>query len=448
MKKLVLFLYLCSSYSFLTAQNPDRIQKAMSEYDYETAISLIDQEPSLTIPLLYQKGKALKGLGNTAKALNVFREIILQDTLNPHAYIEAAECCKPLAKYKQALKYYQKAYELSPENKYIRIQYINLLLNQRKYREALGESSLLAEKDSSAIALHLMGQSLEGMDDFQAALGNYHLIQELYPTDYLAAAKLAKIYIEGKDYTYAIETTEKYREKDTTNIIVNQLNAQAYCLDKKYPTAIKRYEYLLEQGDSTFHTCFYLGASYYATGKYYETHDILEIARKYAPQDVNLLYYLGRACSKTSWKKEGAKYLEEAVAYALPPDSTMSRLYIGLADSYKAAYMYKEEIKALKTRYEKYDITNHRLLYDIAYAYHYFLKDQENATKYLEAYLKTEPKNTDHTTQDVNKEGDIIMNNQNYYNAAKDWLRNLQNKKQKEDFFKGKIDITIAKPIQ
>lgn len=447
MRKLFISLCLCACCSFLTAQNTNAIQETMANYDYETALSLIDKEKP-TIPLLYQKGKALKGLGNNVEALEVFQNITLQDSLNPRAYIEAAECSKALIKNKQALSYYQKAIDLNPQNKYVLIQYINLLLNERKYQEALGESSLLAEKDSSAIALHLMGQSFEGMDDFQSALGCYHLIQELYPTDYLAAAKLGSIYIAGKDYKYAIEATEEYRKRDTTNIVVNQQNAQAYCLDQVYPTAIQRYEYLLSQGDSTFHTCYYTGISYYAIGRYYEAHDLLEVARRYAPRDVNLLYYLGRSCSKTSWKEDGIKYLEDAVTYALPPDSAVSRLYVGLADCYKAAEMYNEQIKTLQTRYEKFDTENHKLLYDIAYIYNYRLKDPTSAERYLQAFMKTRPKDSKNKSQSMTDEGEILLDDNNYYNAAEAWLKDLQDRRKKEDFFKGKVDTASVAPVR
>ena len=57
----------------------------MANYDYETALMLIDQETPI-VPLLYQKGKALKGLGNNLEALSVFQEVVVQDSLNPRAY--------------------------------------------------------------------------------------------------------------------------------------------------------------------------------------------------------------------------------------------------------------------------------------------------------------------------------------------------------------------------
>ncbi|RGM49173.1 MULTISPECIES: tetratricopeptide repeat protein [Bacteroides] len=438
MKKLFISLGLCVCCSFLIAQNTNPIQDAMVNYDYETALSLINQEEP-TIPLLYQKGRALKGLGNNLEALEVFRKIVVQDSLNPRAYIEVAECYKSLAKQNQALDYYQKALILNPDNKYTRIQYINLLLNLQKYQEALGESSLLTEKDSSAIALHLQAQSFEGTNQPLPAAGCYSIIQEKYPDDFLSAAKLGSLFIGGKYYDEAIETTEKYRKIDSTNIAVNRQNALAYCLKKDYSTAIQRYEYLVNQGDSSFHTCYYLGISYYAKENYYGAHDMLEIARKYDPQNVNLLYYLGRSCAKTSWKEQGVAYLQDAIELSVPKDSSMIRLYIGMTDCYKMAFMFKEQIQSIKERYEKYDRNNHKLLYDLAFVYYYSLKDTPNAIRSLEAFLKTRSLQNKEQEPETDDAGNVILGTTNYYNAAEAWLKDIREHKKTEDFFKGKV---------
>lgn len=89
MRKLLIALCLSACYSYMAAQTGNAIQDAMANYDYETALTLISQETP-TVPLLYQKGRALKGLGNNDEALLVFQEIVTQDSLNPRAYIEAA----------------------------------------------------------------------------------------------------------------------------------------------------------------------------------------------------------------------------------------------------------------------------------------------------------------------------------------------------------------------
>ena len=433
MKQLILFLLL-GTCNTLFAQHTKLIQEAMNNYDYEKAIMLIDKEQPTT-ELLFQKGKALKSLGRNAEALHTFRQIIAGDSLNQRAFIEAAECCKQSAKYQDALKYYQKAIDIHPDNKYVRIQYISLLCNLQQYEEAFGESSVLAETDSSAVILHLQAQSLEGRTGFlDAALGCYHVIQDKYPDDYLAAAKLGQIYNAMQFYEYAIEATEKYREADTTNVVVNRQNAQAYCLSGDYPMAIKRYEYLVGQRDSSFHTYYYLGVSYYATQKFYEAHDMLEIARKYDPENVNLLYYLGRACAKTSWKKQGIEYLETAIDLSLPKDSAMTRLYKGLRDCCRLGREPAKAIQAAKDQY-KYDKTNHKLLYDIAIDY-LFMKDNKNATHYLEVFLKTRPKDTKETAIEINKKGEVEVNMEYYYRSAMETLKKLKQKAKEEDFFK------------
>ena len=433
MKQLILFLLL-GTCNTLFAQHTKLIQEAMNNYDYEKAIMLIDKEQPTT-ELLFQKGKALKSLGRNAEALHTFRKIIAGDSLNQRAFIEAAECCKQSAKYQDALKYYQKAIDIHPDNKYVRIQYISLLCNLQQYEEAFGESSVLAETDSSAVILHLQAQSLEGRTGFlDAALGCYHVIQDKYPDDYLAAAKLGQIYNAMQFYEYAIEATEKYREADTTNVVVNRQNAQAYCLSGDYPMAIKRYEYLVGQRDSSFHTYYYLGVSYYATEKFYEAHDMLEIARKYDPENVNLLYYLGRACAKTSWKKQGIEYLETAIDLSLPKDSAMTRLYKGLRDCCRLGREPAKAIQAAKDQY-KYDKTNHKLLYDIAIDY-LFMKDNKNATHYLEVFLKTRPKDTKETAIEINKKGEVEVNMEYYYRSAMETLKKLKQKAKEEDFFK------------
>ena len=433
MKQIILFLLL-GTCNTLFAQHTKLIQEAMNNYDYEKAIMLIDKEQPTT-ELLFQKGKALKSLGRNAEALHTFRQIIAGDSLNQRAFIEAAECCKQSAKYQDALKYYQKAIDIHPDNKYVRIQYISLLCNLQQYEEAFGESSVLAETDSSAVILHLQAQSLEGRTGFlDAALGCYHVIQDKYPDDYLAAAKLGQIYNAMQFYEYAIEATEKYREADTTNVVVNRQNAQAYCLSGDYPMAIKRYEYLVGQRDSSFHTYYYLGVSYYATEKFYEAHDMLEIARKYDPENVNLLYYLGRACAKTSWKKQGIEYLETAIDLSLPKDSAMTRLYKGLRDCCRLGREPAKAIQAAKDQY-KYDKTNHKLLYDIAIDY-LFMKDNKNATHYLEAFLKTRPKDTKETAIEINKKGEVEVNMEYYYRSAMETLKKLKQKAKEEDFFK------------
>lgn len=437
MKKVLIYLLLSAFTPFLKAQQVQSIQEAMANYDYENALTLIAHEDSLTVPLLYQKGRALKGLGRNAEALDVFRLLTVQDSLNPRAYIEAGECYKTLGKFQSALQCYRRVLDLKPDHKYAHIQYIGQLLNLQKYQEALGESTSLAEQDSSATILHLKAQSMEGLyTDPNILIGAYMEINDRYPDDYLAASKLASLYIQNNYYDYAIETCEEYRKTDTTNVTINRLEAQAYCLNKEYAKALERYLPLLAQGDSSFYNCYYAGISHYALNQPYEAHDLLQAARKLAPEHVDLLYYLGKACSKTLWKEKGVEYLEDAISLAFPKDSVVARLYDGLADCCREAGETRKQIKALMQQY-KYAPQAHNLLYKAAFASYYHLKDMDETEKYLEAYLKTRPQDSKNKPQEMTEDGDIVINEDNRYNAAEAWLNDLRKRKKVENFFQG-----------
>lgn len=439
MKRIILLFAFLGHILATTAQSPvsNDIREAMNNYDYEAALQLMEKTPS-SIPLFYLKGKALKELGRNNEALNVFNQLTKQDSLNPRAYIEAGECYKTLGKFQPALLCYKRVLDLKPDHKYARIQYISQLLNLQKYQEALGESTALAEQDSSATILHLKAQSLEGLySDPNIQIGAYMEIHERYPDDYLAASKLASLYIRNNYYDYAIETCEAYRKTDTTNATVNRLEAQAYCLNQEYQKALERYQPLLAQGDSSFYNCYYAGISHYALNQPYEAHDLLEAARKHAPDHIDLLYYLGKACSKTLWKKKGMEYMEDAIRLVFPQDSVVARLYGGLADCCREAAEPRKQIKALMQQY-KYNPQAHYVLYKAAFVSFYHLKDLESTEKYLEAYLKTRPKESKDQPQEMTEEGDIVINENNRYNAAEAWLQDLRKRKKVEDFFQGK----------
>lgn len=447
MKRIILLFAFFGHILATTAQSPvsNDIREAMNNYDYEAALQLMEKTPS-SILLLYLKGKALKELGRNNEALNVFNQLTKQDSLNPRAYIEAGECYKTLGKFQPALLCYKRVLDLKPDHKYARIQYISQLLNLQKYQEALGESTALAEQDSSATILHLKAQSLEGLySDPNIQIGAYMEIHERYPDDYLAASKLASLYIRNNYYDYAIETCEAYRKTDTTNATVNRLEAQAYCLNQEYQKALERYQPLMAQGDSSFYNCYYAGISHYALNQPYEAHDLLEAARKHAPDHIDLLYYLGKACSKTLWKKKGMEYMEDAIRLVFPQDSVVARLYGGLADCCREAAEPRKQIKALMQQY-KYNPQAHYVLYKAAFVSFYHLKDLESTEKYLEAYLKTRPKESKDQPQEMTEEGDIVINENNRYNAAEAWLQDLRKRKKVEDFFQGKTAIKVNPP--
>ncbi|NDV84313.1 tetratricopeptide repeat protein [Bacteroides sp. 51] len=428
MKQVLILFCFCISLSTMAQQQAGPIREAMANYDYETALGLISKETP-TPQLTFQKAQALRGLNRYREALEAFREVVAGEPENLRAIIEMAECCKLSGRFTEGLKSYEQALALTPENKYLQLQRISLLCIMEQYAQARRFCHEVMANDSSTAVMRLMAQAQEGLMRPDSALYYYKTIVEKEPHDYLSVAKLANLHINTNAPQEAITVTEKYREKDSTNIYVNRQNAQAYCLTKDYRKAIDRYEYLVNQGDSTRMTSYYLGMSYYAIEDYYGAHDFLRIAYKYDPKNINVLYYLGRACAKTSWKKEGVAMLNEAINLAIPSDSIMINLYNGLADCCYYASMYKEQVEAYKEIY-KYNPRKKIMLYTIGAAYQDYLKDNKNAEKYLELFLKTKPKGEGEDPK--MEKGTLVLGEMTHYTVAERRLNTIR----KEQFFK------------
>lgn len=430
MKQILALIFLCACVS-TKAQNLVSIQEAIANYDYTTALKLIEKEKTVTTKLLFQKAQALKGLYLLTDALEVFRKVTTTEPENQRAIIEMAECYKLLGNFTKALDCYEKVLQSNPANKYARLQQINLLCSLERFKTGKSACDELMKSDSSVVSKRLLAQCYEGLAKSDSAINCYNAILRTTPEDYLSVARLANLYIKINKLESAIKCTENYREKDTTNLFVNKQNALAYCLNGDYPIAVKRYEYLVNQGDSSHLTCHYLGICYYATEDFFAAHDFLSIALKNDPKNINLLYYMARACAKTSWKKQGVEYMNQAIELTIPSDTTLTRLYIGLADCYKLAGMPQKQIEALQEQY-KYDSKNTKLLYQVGALYQDALKNNKKAEHYLEIYLKTKPKENIEKTAQLNNKGEIEVGEAAYYNATIKRLEQIR----KEQFFK------------
>lgn len=426
------YLLFCLLFSGIMHAQNSHIREAMQNYDYEKALILIDAEPP-TPAVNFQKGLALKGLNRYPEAIATLEQLTLNKPNHLQALAELAECYKLNGKYNDAFRCYEAARTLNPKNKYFILQQINLLCNSEQYEKAriLCEQVIVA--DSSAVNLRTLGICYEGVNHPNSAQICYEKALEKVPNDMLSVNRLANLYINTTEYQKAIDLTENYRHTDSTQITINRQNAMAYCLTKQYEKAIDRYLSLINNGDSTYLTYYYLGASYFGSENFYEAHDFLEKAYKTNPENVNLLYLLGKACYKTSWKKEGMAYINTAIDLTIPKDEELAKLYKALAESAGLNGLYLKQIEALKKVYQ-YDPTYKYSLYLTGMIYDRQLHDTKKAIKYLEAFLKTKPNDKeDETTATFDeKTGQVTVNTISYYQAAKRALEKLK----AESFFK------------
>lgn len=435
MKTFVTLLLLCiiPSVSSL-GQTSNEIRQAMDNYDYETVITLIEPDCQDSL-LLITKAQALKAMNRYPEAIGALNSLILKDSTNTKVLIDMAECYKLTGNPRRAADYYQKAMNLQPENKYFRLQFIRSLLASEDYEEARTACHGWLERDSlSATGYKYLGQAYEGLQDASSAFLSYNIAYRRDSLDAQTVARIAGIFNNNQQFRDAVDVTECYRLSDTTNIDVNRQNAKAYCMLKEYTTAVERYESLKRLGDRSFLTLYYLGVSHYGDNWFYGAYDNLKEAYQKNPMDVNVLYYLAKAASRTSWKKEGAEYMEEAFQIAVPSDSMMVRLYDGLAECYGYASDTKKEIAALEKLYS-YTRKN-SILYKIAHRYDW-KEDEKNAIRYYEKFMATVPEDQRYA---LDENGNPSEDRITLYQQA--WKR--VKKIKEEGFFRGDAPIKAA----
>lgn len=355
--RLLLCILSFSLFLGVKAQTPSSLlQEALLECNYTLAVQLLEKE-SLSAGSDFQKwvqiGNGFKQCNQTVKAIRAF----------------------------------EKALALKPSARSVQRQLVRLEMLLGNYDKGIDYCHQMLEKDSTdAIAYRLLGNCYYSKRQFDNAYMGYVKAYSLNPEDFSTVDAFSTLLIEEKDYQGALEMTERYREKDTTNLRINQNNAEAYFRLERYDESIQRYKALENAGDHSFYTLYFQGVSHFAKKNYYAAHNYLERARPTDPENVTLLYYLAVADAKTSWKDDAIKYMEQVEDLTVPSDSTLSWMYNGLRQVYpKWNPRYEESIlKLLEINPSRYALLN--LLGQT-----FETTDTQKAINYYKRYLKAVP---------------------------------------------------------
>lgn len=289
----------------------------------------------------------------------------------------------------KAIRAYERALALQPEQTVLLRQLVRLEMLLGNYDKGIKYCHVMLEKDSlDAISFRLLGNCYYSKREFGNALLSYNKAYSINPEDFSTVDAFSSMLLEEHDYEGALQMTEKYREKDTTNLKINQNNAEAYFRLERYDKSIERYKALEKAGDHSFYTLYFQGVSHFAKKNYYAAHDYLEKARPTDPENVSLLYYLAVASAKTSWKDDAIKYMEQVEDLTIPSDSTLSWMYNGFTKVYpKRNPRYEEALLKLL------DINPSRFALWNVLGQTFETTDNAKATKYYKRYIETVPEN-------------------------------------------------------
>ena len=312
----------------------------------------------------------------------------------------------------EALRYYQKAYDLAqsqditrfsmdkdfsmskpyvPEDKvprHVRLKLADCHYQRADYRQTAELLKNMPEDSLSHDAFRELALSYQKQGDTDSYIYWASQLLGHYPMDAETVAGLTLAYAESDQPQKGVICGLKYSLKDSTNILVNRALADAWFMNRDFTAAAMLYDKLLEQGDSTFNTLYSAGMSHSQTGSLERAYDCLSRALEVSQmQHAGCAFRLGVVCVDTKRYPEGLKALELAQELLKPDTTTMKAITLSQGEGFYLTQHYPEAVKAWK-RHLDYNPSSVATCYNIANAYAYLIKDEEQAKTYYQRFLE------------------------------------------------------------
>ena len=323
----------------------------------------------------------------------------------------------------EALKYYQRAYELGKtvvgtkaEDYYISTKLADCYYKRGNYFQCSELLKNTPEDSLSHESFRQLAYSYKKQDDIGSFIYWASQLVNRYPMDGEVVAALAQAYTSSDQPQKGIVCGMTYCQKDSTNIMVNRALADAWFVNRDFSAAAKWYERLLQQGDSTFNTLYSAGLSYSMIKDldraYTYLRDALFLSQM---QHANCAWRLGVVCVDTKRFEEGLGYLELATQLLLPDTTTMKAITLSEGEAYYLTEHYDKAVEAWK-EHLAYNPSSIATYYNIASAYYYYLPDGQLAKTYYEKFLnlaRKEEKPTQQLTEMIEK-AEMLLRSTNF----------------------------------
>lgn len=355
--------------------------------------------------------------------------------------MQAGDSCMQEFNTFEALKYYQKAYDLAKtrsqnrakENLGLPLEHLEKLPKERQdeiierlkhsaeqsaivdcavqmkladcyYKRAnYGKSADLLKTIPEDSLLHESFRQLALSYQKQGDLDSYiywatQLVNR-YPMDGEVVAGLTLALAQKDQPDKGLEYGLAYSLKDSNNILVNRAVADAYFLNRNFSSASTWYEKLMEQGDSTFNTLYSAGMCYSQIEDRARAYQFLQLALiKSGMQHSGCAYRLGVVSVDLHLYDEGLTYLNMAAEMMLPDTTVMKAITLSQGEAYYLTKQYDKAVEAWK-RHLEYNPGSIATYYNIASAYYYSLDNPQQSKVYLEKFLQIARKEEKPTQQ-------------------------------------------------
>lgn len=301
--------------------------------------------------------------------------------------LQAGDSCMLQYNTFEALKYYQKAYDLS-DSPQTRVRLADCYFKRANYHQCAELLKLVPEDSLSHEAFRQLALSYKKQNDLDSYAYWTSQLLVRYPMDGEMVSGLTLAYAQLEQPQIGIKCGQKYFDMDSTNIEVNRALADAYFIDRQFDKSAMMYERLLAQGDSTFNTLYSAGMSCSRIDSLEQAYKYLQLAFLLSGmKHAGCAYRLGVVCVDTQRYPEGLNYLSLAKELMLPDTTVMKAITLSEGEGYYLTHQYPEAVAAWK-EHLGYNPSSVATYYNIANAYAYLLKDEEQAKGYYQRFME------------------------------------------------------------
>ena len=291
-------------------------------------------------------GQAYEGMLRYRQAYDYYRLCLCMDTTNLDILNTLARTATNLGKAKDAERYFHKVLAADSLNFYANYQLARLYFQLGEYERAVDTYEKLQARNEDNTALYrAIGDCYSRLEQYPSATIAYFQAYNLNRENAgLAGALVNTLYRMGSP-DYILEGVAIC----DTALIYNPGNRQllrskalGLYMAKQFAQADSIYSGLLADGDSTYLTLKYGGASKYYAGLYMPSVDILDMAYEQDTTSVEVCLLLGSALGKTYDRKRAYDLFDRAEKGLEPNRFLVNQLLAFRAETYQKDGRYKE----------------------------------------------------------------------------------------------------------
>ena len=324
--------------------------------------------------------------------------------------IQAGDSCMQMFNTFEALTFYRQAFAMK-DTADVRMKLADCYYKRGDYRQTADLLKLVPEDSLSHEAFRQLALSYQKQSDTDSYIYWAGRLLGRFPMDGEIVAGLTLAYAKTNQPEKGIVCGMKYRQRDTTNILVNRAFADAWFMNRDFKAAAKLYEQLLQQGESTFNTLYSAGMCYAQLDSLNRAYKCLMPAFLISGmQHAGCAYRLGVVSVDLGSYIEGLGYLDLATKLMLPDTTIMKAITLSQGEGYYLTKRYDKAVEAWK-QHLTYNPTSIATYYNIASAYYYLLSDVPQAKSYLEQFLlaaRKEPNPNAQLTEMIKKADELL----------------------------------------